>query len=191
MTNLELTDKLYAVPAFAGLNTLLIQLGIPPRFRSAALDQFGMVLLLMLIGWPLVIYVVYQTGQTRSSVALEDELWTLLYACFLNSLYFNKDAVLAQSIGKRVCHLQVIDRKTKRAAGPLKCLVRNLTLMAWPVELLFLLIIKNRRLGDFITNTEVVEFKAEYNKRFSQLEFLSSILIAMIIFFLCITLTRG
>lgn len=182
-TNLGLTLKLKTVSAFIALNTFLIQLRIPPRVRSAALDQFGMILVLILIGSPLLIYVVYQTVETGSPVDLKDHLWTLIYASLLNSIYMNKDGVLGQSIAKRICDLQVIDRKTKQAAGPLKCLVRNLTLMAWPLELLFLLVTKNRRLGDFMANTEVVQYKQEHNEGFYRLEFLSSILIATIIFF--------
>lgn len=54
--------------------------------------------------------------------------------------------------------LQVIDVKTNSVANPLKCLIRNLTIIIWPIEVIMAMIDPERRLGDKIAGTRI-----EYN----------------------------
>ena len=77
-------------------------------------------------------------------------------------IYLNKDFFYAKSPAKRILGFQVIDRKTNKPANELQCFVRNLTIcVAWPSEVIVGLINPERRIGDFIANTKVVESEKE------------------------------
>jgi hypothetical protein len=71
------------------------------------------------------------------------------------SAYLNKDIFNGRSIAKRILKIQVIDHKSNQAASPLKCLVRNLTIPIWPIEVIFVLVNPKRRLGDKIAGTRI------------------------------------
>ena len=76
-------------------------------------------------------------------------------------LYFNKDFFKAKSGAKRFLGYQIIDNKTKKPASELQCFLRNLTLIAWPVEVLVGLLNPERRIGDFLANTKVIPSEKE------------------------------
>jgi uncharacterized RDD family membrane protein YckC len=80
---------------------------------------------------------------------------------FAFSLYFNKDIYLGRSLGKRILKLQLIDIKTNQPASALKCFIRNLTIIAWPIEGIVALVNNERRIGDFIAGTKLIPFDPE------------------------------
>ncbi len=90
-----------------------------------------------------------------------------LYDVFAFSFVFNKDIYLGQSIGKRILRLQVVDVRTNRPANPLRCLIRNFTILLWPIEVIAALIDKERRIGDYLAGTRLAIYdpavKAEPN----------------------------
>ncbi len=62
------------------------------------------------------------------------------------------------SIGKRAMGLQLVDARTKLPASALQRVLRNLFwLLGWPEMLVY--IIKGKRLGDYVSRTEIVETK--------------------------------
>lgn len=66
-----------------------------------------------------------------------------------------KDA-LGISIGKFVFKYEVYSQKTEKRATALQKIVRNITLVVWPVEVIVLLLSKKeRRLGDMLAGTVV------------------------------------
>ncbi|MCG8700483.1 MAG: RDD family protein, partial [Bacteroidales bacterium] len=74
--------------------------------------------------------------------------------------FLNKDLFNGRSIAKRILKLKIVNHKTNQTAGPLRCLVRNITFPIWPIEIIVILINKNRRIGDFIAGTHT-EFYSE------------------------------
>lgn len=83
----------------------------------------------------------------------------LFYVSLLGfALYFCKDIINGRSIGKRITKTQIIDSQTKQVASPLKCFIRNISCVIWPVEVLVTLIHPGRRLGDRIAGTKVVPY---------------------------------
>ncbi len=72
--------------------------------------------------------------------------------------YLCKDCINGRSVAKRIIKLQVVDNSTGQAANPLKCLVRNLFVIIWPVEVIAALINPGRRLGDKVAGTKLVVF---------------------------------
>ena len=69
----------------------------------------------------------------------------------------NKDYFGSQSVAKRIYGYQILNVKTKLAASPVRCIIRNVTAPIWPVELVFVLINPKRRLGDLIAGTELTD----------------------------------
>ena len=67
-----------------------------------------------------------------------------------------KDIVGKKSIGKRILKLKIIDKNTGNEVNIAKRLVRNLTWLLGPIDIIVYLITKER-FGDKIVNTQVVE----------------------------------
>lgn len=71
-------------------------------------------------------------------------------------MYFCKDSFGGQSVAKRALKLQILDSQTGDKANALKCFVRNMFCILWPIEVLITLGNTSRRLGDRIAGTKVV-----------------------------------
>ena len=76
-------------------------------------------------------------------------------------IYLNKDFFRGKSGGKRILGYQVINLKTNKPASEFQCFIRNLTIPVWPIEVLVGLINPERRIGDFIANTKVIQSEKE------------------------------
>lgn len=83
-------------------------------------------------------------------------LYTLMFAV-IKLLILNKDFFNAQSVTHRFLGYQVIDIKTDAPAGKVKCMLRNLTAVLWPIEAIFILTSPERRLGDLIAGTKLID----------------------------------
>lgn len=75
------------------------------------------------------------------------------------AVYWCKDSINGRSPAKRILKLQVVDNATGIAASPIKCWVRSIFLVLWPLEAIVALINPNRRIGDFVAGTKVVPFQ--------------------------------
>ncbi len=73
------------------------------------------------------------------------------------AVYFCKDSIGGRSIAKRVLKLQVVEHSTGQPASPLRCVVRNLLVIFWPIEVIVTLASPERRLGDRLAGTRVVK----------------------------------
>lgn len=73
----------------------------------------------------------------------------------LGSLWMFKDVFNGASVGKRIVKIRVVGENNQKPTT-YKLILRNLTLVIWPLEVYFLLN-KKIRFGDKITNTKVVE----------------------------------
>jgi uncharacterized RDD family membrane protein YckC len=133
------------------------------RIGSIILDHFVMTFVVMIFAAPGMVYDLVQTfGNPDAQPKLF--LGNFYLNIFAFSLYFNKDTFCGRSIAKRVLKLQVVDRRTNKPAGPLRCLVRNLTVLLWPIEVVVALINTERRIGDFIAGTKLTAFDPEQHK---------------------------
>jgi len=72
-------------------------------------------------------------------------------------LILNKDCINGMSAGKRTFGFKIIDHQTKELASDFQCMIRNITMFAWPLEVIMILINPKRRIGDYIAKTEVVK----------------------------------
>jgi uncharacterized RDD family membrane protein YckC len=80
------------------------------------------------------------------------------------ALSFCKDILNGRSIAKRILKLQVVDNTTGQPASPLKCFIRNLLCVLWPIEVIVAMTNPERRLGDRIAGTKVIKFDPILNQ---------------------------
>lgn len=130
-------------------------LDVGQRLIAALTDHFIMTAVIAVFALPLMMKEFTSNKFDRSDGVL-DYLFDAGFA-----LYFCKDCIYGQSIAKRLFKQQVINHKTGGIAGPLRCFVRDILLLIWPIEFITLLISPTRRLGDRIAGTQVVPFNSE------------------------------
>ena len=124
------------------------------RLVSMLLDHTIMTFIIFFFVAPVIVTRIMSLPHTK--VPLPNALIQFsLYDIFAFSLYFNKDIFLGQSIAKRVLGFQVFNNKTGQPAGPLRCLVRNFTILLWPIEVIAALVNIERRIGDYIAGTRL------------------------------------
>lgn len=129
---------------------------LPKRVRSACFDQISLVILGSFI-WTLVDFFTLSSKAATNS----DVNSAILYF----SIFVNKDICFGKSLGKYFTGLRVTSFRTGRPASPIQCSVRNLFILLWPVEAVFLFVSPNRRLGDFVAGTRVVEDNLHFEKK--------------------------
>lgn len=97
-------------------------------------------------------------GQLLSFIAFGGEYYikSAIFA-LVCTFIICKDCVIGQSIGKYLMRIQIIDIHTGNAASNLKTILRNLFIWLWPVEVVFFLIEPDRRLGDYVSKTRIID----------------------------------
>lgn len=164
-----------------------------PRIGAMLLDHFVMTFAIMFLVLPFTIGS-FGEGITDESMVTPFSSDLILYVLIFGmSLYFNKDMIQGKSVAKRALKLEVVDIKTGEVASSLKCLVRNLTIAIWPIEVIAVLISPSKRIGDLIAGTRVEYISAERNSKpkvnFKNL--LLSILIGFMILYVGSFLVKG
>ncbi|MFK7969248.1 MAG: RDD family protein [Bacteroidia bacterium] len=125
------------------------------RLGSMIIDHFAMSFISAFIMIPAIAIVMFMDKGISPSASPFSFTGTYILFALAYSTYFNKDIFNGRGPAKRMLNMQVIDNKTNKAASPLKCLLRNITLPLWPIELIFVLINPKRRLGDKIAGTRI------------------------------------
>ncbi|MCC6412169.1 MAG: RDD family protein [Saprospiraceae bacterium] len=117
--------------------------------------------IIMLPIWFVFIFTTLKEGGPNPTTGSEAvfggiQVMLVLYA-FIMAIYLNKDAINGRSPAKRILGARVVDMTDGQTASPMKCLLRNITLIFWPIEaLLALLTSDRRRAGDYLAGTRVV-----------------------------------
>jgi uncharacterized RDD family membrane protein YckC len=92
------------------------------------------------------------------------------------SIYINKDAIKGKGPGKRILGL----------ANPIKSVIRNITIIFWPIEVIFILFSPERRIGDYIAGTKVISDNQTLQTKFKIGQIIGAILIGQLIMILLI-----
>lgn len=135
------------------------------RLGSMILDHFFMTMIAMIFFVPMMING-FSDAFTVSHLPNDNNLFNgpLSYISLLGfALYFCKDSISGRSIAKRITKLQVVDNITGEVATPLKCFIRNIFCIIWPVEVIMVLINPARRIGDLVAGTKVVAYNPVLN----------------------------
>ena len=94
-------------------------------------------------------------------------------------IYFCKDCFGGRSLAKRKLKLVVVDNKSYVTSTPIQSVLRNLSIVIWPIEVLVSLFDQERRLGDRLAGTKLARFHDEIPQNNSTvLQFLGAVLIA-------------
>ncbi|MVO11139.1 hypothetical protein GOQ30_18385 [Flavobacterium sp. TP390] len=161
---------------------------INPRFHrisSMLLDHILMCIFIVPIMFiPMILMI-------SGILEFENRTFSIIFF-FLIFIYLNKDFFNAKSPAKRLLGYQIINRKTGKAANELECFVRNLTIaIGWPLEVIVALYNPERRIGDFLANTKVVNSEKEklktiwsdFKNKTLKLNFIAILIIGIIYFY--------
>lgn len=122
----------------------------------AGIIDFFIIALIYEIPFAIFIMLPLITGQISSDIVITRTIYCTLFALLLLIL---KDVLKNGSIGKKIMKLEIIDSKTQEKALLTKRILRNVTWVLNFIEVIFL-IASDKRIGDRIAETEVVEKKA-------------------------------
>lgn len=78
----------------------------------------------------------------------------------------NKDLCNGRSIAKRIYGFQIIDVKTNKVASDYKCMLRNVTIVFFPLEVVVTIVNNERRIGDLLAGTKLIECDPEPKETF-------------------------
>ena len=162
------------------------------RLASMLLDHF-----IMTFGIVIIAFILIGIGYLIVGNPSETDLpeWFVIIPIFLGlmifSIYFNKDAIKGKSPAKRILGLVIVDNKTGAIASPIKSVIRNVTLVFWPIEVVFSLFSPERRIGDYIAGTKVISDDKTLNAELKVGQIIVSIIIGIIFMFLIMALQFG
>ena len=136
------------------------------RLGTMMADHIAMTFITMVFAMPIMIKTFSNTMIIdHSPNNMEIFHGNLLYAVLFGfSLYFCKDSFNGRSIAKRMFKLQIVQIKSGNAATPMQCLIRNLFILIWPIEVIVSFINPERRIGDFVAGTKLVDYVPNQNK---------------------------
>lgn len=96
-------------------------------------------------------------GQVMTNEFKTSDLIIYIPVGFLYMGLFNKDFYSGQSVVHRLLGYQIVDNKTSQPADKLRCMIRNITAPLWIIEGVVTLFSPNRRLGDIIAGTKIMD----------------------------------
>lgn len=94
---------------------------------------------------------------------ISDYYWKAAISSLPFAYLLTKDSFTGRSLGRKSMKITIVNNDGI-VAGPWKDFIRNVFIILWPVELL-VLIGCNRRIGDMITHTKVID--GEKHHKFS------------------------
>jgi uncharacterized RDD family membrane protein YckC len=106
-------------------------------------------------------------------------------------VYFCKDIIGGRSPAKRMLNLSVIDNSSLFAASPLQCLIRNLFVILWPIEVLVAFFNQQQRIGDRLAGTRLSYFDSNTHVQPKWLQITIAILTSTLLSYLTIALLYG
>lgn len=129
------------------------------RIGSMLLDHIAMTFIAMIFFVPGMISVFSTAFEVNHEQTSTDIFGGLSYVGLIGfALYFCKDCINGRSIAKRALKLQVVDNNSGNVASPIKCFVRNIFCILWPIEVIVTLANPSRRIGDMVAGTRVIPF---------------------------------
>jgi len=127
------------------------------RMKLMALDHFIMCAICSIVSIFFVGIGYLVVGNPFESAAADSFFYFAIFSALtVCSIYLNKDAIKGKSPAKRSLGFVIVDYKTGEIAHPIKTLLRNITVVIWPLEVVILFFSTERRIGDYIAGTKLV-----------------------------------
>jgi hypothetical protein len=137
-----------------------MQIKAGTRLGAMILDHFVMTMLMMVFFIPGMISSfshAFKTTHEQTSFDPFGGNW-IFFSLLGFVVYFCKDNINGRSFAKRALEFQVVNNATGQVASPLRCFIRNIFCIIWPIEVLVAMISPSRRLGDRVAGTKLVCF---------------------------------
>jgi uncharacterized RDD family membrane protein YckC len=135
------------------------------RVGAMLLDHIFMTIMAMVFFIPGMVVTFTNAFKIDHTPESTDMFGGMIYLSIVGfALYLCKDCINGRSLAKRLLKLQVVDNVTGEAASPLKCFVRNIFIIIWPIEVIVGLTNTSRRLGDRAAGTKLVVFDSFKNE---------------------------
>lgn len=142
------------------------RVNIGTRLGAMILDHIIITLIIMIFATPTFITTFSRAFEITREQNDSDILGKTSFLLLIGiSLYFCKDCFLGRSPAKRILKLQVVDNNSGQVASPIKCFIRDIFCILWPVEVVIALVNPNRRIGDFIAGTKLIPYELPTEKR--------------------------
>lgn len=122
------------------------------RLKSMLLDHFLMTMILTILA---ILPMTFMIKTKLEDNTLTPNLFEIFFMVSISVLYLLKDTLNSRSLAKRYMGQIIIDSKTKLPAAEIKCLIRNITIPLWIIEVFVVLISPSKRIGDIIAGTEI------------------------------------
>lgn len=119
------------------------------RLGSIILDYLIMLIILCVFALPGI--VMFNNHQNDTSVIL-----SAVFIYFGVAIVLSKDSIMGQSIAKRILHFQIVRSKTNKIANSFRCIIRNIFVIIWPIEILVTIFSPSRRIGDIVAGTKLI-----------------------------------
>ena len=151
------------------------------RLASMLLDHFimtfGIVITFLIIGGTS-----HFISKSNQNTEFSDSFTFVMMGIgfLLFSVYFNKDAIKGKSPGKRILGFVIVENKTGKIANPIKSLIRNLTIVLWPIEVIFSIFSPQRRIGDYIAGTKVIEDDQSLETKIKPIQILLALFLGLL-----------
>lgn len=136
------------------------------RIGSMLLDHIAMTFIAMIFFMPGMISGFSTAFEVSHEQTNPDIFGGLSYIGLIGfAFYFCKDCINGRSIAKRALKLQVVENSSGNVASPIKCFVRNIFCILWPIEVIVTIANPGRRIGDMVAGTSVVPFNPEIEEQ--------------------------
>ena len=134
------------------------QIDAGTRLGAMILDHFIMTMIMMVFFIPGMISNFANAFKvTHEQTSFDPFGGNLMYLGLLGfAVYFCKDIINGRSIAKRILKLQLVNNSTGQIASPIRCFLRNIFCIIWPIEVIVSMITPSRRLGDRVAGTKLV-----------------------------------
>jgi uncharacterized RDD family membrane protein YckC len=114
---------------------------------------------------------------------IKSQILTQFFSALMVTLLLCKDCINGQSVGKLIMKIQVVDDTTNQKVYVVRCIIRNFFVIFWIVEVVVLFVSKNKRIGDYVAKTKVIN-----NNKAEKIRLDKNTLIAILICFCVIFL---
>lgn len=87
---------------------------------------------------------------------VKSQLLVQFLSAMMVTMLLCKDCINGKSAGKRIMKIEIANEKEGEQVSAVSCIVRNIFVVLWIIEILVLFISKEKRIGDYVAKTKVV-----------------------------------
>lgn len=87
---------------------------------------------------------------------VKSQLLVQFLSAMMVTMLLCKDCINGKSAGKRIMKIEIANEKEGEKISAVSCIVRNIFVVLWIIEIFVLFISKEKRIGDYVAKTKVV-----------------------------------